>query len=227
MHLSAITVCIDFADFLADTLPVNRPHFNQYVIVTSSDDAATQRFARKHACKLVVSDRFRETHAFDKGAAINDGLAVADKRQWLCHLDADIVLPANFRQWLIGVRRVVKHADHLNEHIIGMHRHNCRNRAEWLKWLATHQRMRLKWPVEKLREWNQIPAGYLQIWHASMGARYPEGHPTASGSDIAFGEQFTYRFHPNQPRVIHLEAKSRQNEDYRGRKSPPWRELPP
>ncbi len=220
MHLTAITVCIDFADFLADTLPVNRHLFNQYVVVTSPSDTATQRLAEQHACKLVVTERHLAAGPLNKGAAINDGLDAANRRQWLCHLDADIVLPDVFRWWLFNAECNVKYGQHLEKHIIGMHRHNCRSRAEWLRYLATG---RHDWPVEKLRAWNQVPAGYLQIWHAAMNVRYPEGHPTASASDLVFGEQFVYRFHPDQPRVIHLENKARQDLDYSGRRSPPWR----
>ena len=221
MHLTGITVCIGFADFLADTLPVNRYLFNQYVIVTSPEDTETQRLAKANRCKLVITKRHRQNGPFNKGAAINDGIDNANRRQWLCHLDADIVLPEEFRWWLVNAGEHVKYDKHLDEHIIGMHRHNCRSRAEWLEYLRTGTHA---WPVEKLRKVDQIPAGFLQAWNAAvMDVRYPEHCPTASMSDLLFGEQFLYRFHPDQPRCIHLENKHRQDLDYSGRRSPRWK----
>lgn len=220
MHLTAITVCIDFADFLAETLPRNRHQFNQFVIVTSPEDAATQRLAKEHRCKLVVTDRHRRNGPFNKGAAINDGLAAMPKSQWVCHLDADIVLPDVFRWWMVHAKQHVKYPKHLSETIIGMHRVCCRGHNAWRQYLRTGKQ---KWPVEKLRRWNQYPAGYLQIWNAvAMHVRYPETCPTASMSDLLFARQFVYRFHPDHPRVIHLETKNRVNADYEGRRSPQW-----
>ena len=221
MHLTGITVCIGFDDFLAETLPRNRHLFNQFVIVTSPEDTETQRLAKANRCKLVITKRHRQNGPFNKGAAINDGIDNANRRQWLCHLDADIVLPDVFRQWILDARQHVKHGRHLDEHIIGMHRHNCRSRAEWLEYLRTGTHA---WPVEKLRKFDQIPVGFLQIWNAAvMDVRYPEHCPTASMSDLLFGEQFLFRFHPDQPRCIHLENKHRQDLDYAGRRSPRWK----
>lgn len=222
MHVAAVTVCVNFADFLADTLPVNRPHFDQYVVVTSPEDAATQRLAKRHDCTLVITERFREDGAFNKGRAINDGLDAADARQWVCHLDADIVLPLLFRLWLKNVRRLVRDPQHLRQTLLSLHRVCCTSREEWLRFrkTGTHD-----WPVEKLRRWNQVPAGYLQIWHASMPVRYPETSPTAGGSDLEFGRQFVYRFTCEHPRVIHLETKKQTSADYAGRRSAKWREL--
>ena len=58
--LEAVTVCVDYGDFLAQTLPGNMEHFDRYVIVTSSDDKETQDVARKYGAVLVIYEDFQK-----------------------------------------------------------------------------------------------------------------------------------------------------------------------
>jgi hypothetical protein len=91
--LSGVVVSVGFGAALAETLPRNIGHFDELVVVTSSDDDLTQALAAKHGAKLVVSNRcYDDDHAFNKGRMINDGFAALDNPDWVILLDADVVL---------------------------------------------------------------------------------------------------------------------------------------
>ena len=119
--IEAVTVCVNYAESLREVIS-NKLHFDRWVIVTTSYDTETQSVCEEHGLECVISDRIHEggeyifTHSglktssglkpgekvllesapLAKGKAINDGLVVCDKTDWLIHLDADIKLPDNF-----------------------------------------------------------------------------------------------------------------------------------
>jgi len=91
--LSGVVVSVGFAAALAETLPHNIDHFDELVVVTTSDDLETQALASQHGAKLVVSDRcYEDGHAFNKGRLINDGFVALNDPDWVILFDADVVL---------------------------------------------------------------------------------------------------------------------------------------
>lgn len=95
--MNAITVCVDYHDYLALTLPQNTRHFDKLLVVTSLDDRRTPAVALQYADQGVdvyATDAFtRDGAAFNKGLAIEEGLDILGRENLLCCLDADIVLP--------------------------------------------------------------------------------------------------------------------------------------
>jgi hypothetical protein len=93
--LRAITVCVDYLDYLSITLPINREHFSEYWVVTSpQDEGQVSVLAGEHGCRVVVTDLFwRGGARFNKWAALEHGLDVMGRHGWLTILDADIVYP--------------------------------------------------------------------------------------------------------------------------------------
>lgn len=94
-----VTICIDYADFLAHTLPHNRPLFTSYYIITEERDTATCELARAYDCILLFTSK---THS--KGAKFNKSGLMFDAQNhihprhpmaWIVKLDADIYLPAD------------------------------------------------------------------------------------------------------------------------------------
>ena len=233
MYLEGITVCIGFGDYLAETLLRNRPVVNRMIVVTEEKDTLTRRVAKASGCRIVLTNRHREDGAkFNKGKAINDGLAAAHYKGWLLYLDADIALPVGFRRELdrflkLGRIRFDNNpyenknkpkTNHFNV-VYGASRVNCPGISAWYEYLETGE---YNWPLEKLRANNSnSPPGYFQLWCALADATYPEDRPTASASDLAFARQFPYRiFLPFT--VLHLGQHGRVGEDHTGRKSKPW-----
>jgi len=100
--LSGVVVSVGFASVLAETLPLNKPHFDQLVVVTTSDDEQTQALATQHGATLVISDRcYDDDHAFNKGRMVNDGYAAVTDPDWVILFDADVVLNADTRHFVI------------------------------------------------------------------------------------------------------------------------------
>ncbi len=103
LRLEAVTVCVGFDDMLDLTLPLNHPHLDTMIVVTSHEDRATQQVAKKHGAICVQTDLFTKNgRHFNKGAAINAGFGRFQYHGWRLHLDSDIILPDNFRRVLFN-----------------------------------------------------------------------------------------------------------------------------
>lgn len=94
--IESLTICVEYDDFLAITLPRNKKHFDETLVITSPEDAATQKLAASQHCKCLVTDAFyRKGAMFNKGLAIEEGFNRLERREWICVWDADIVMPQN------------------------------------------------------------------------------------------------------------------------------------
>ncbi len=69
MILEGVTVSVNFADYLAETLPLNLRQFDDMVVVTAPEDVETQRIARYYGARLVLTDKFRTRWAAHRHAA--------------------------------------------------------------------------------------------------------------------------------------------------------------
>ena len=98
--LRAIMVCVDYADVLAITLPRNRHHFSEIMVVTSEEDKATQDLIVRLGVQGYVTDAFYRNGAkFNKWLAMEEGLdrfgrlGGQGKGCWICLMDADVIWP--------------------------------------------------------------------------------------------------------------------------------------
>jgi hypothetical protein len=92
----AITVSIDFSDFLSQALPHNRKHFEQYIVVTNHADTATADLARTWDCDLFRTEAFTQDSAyFNKYRAWEEAADYYQPSGWIASMDADVVLPKN------------------------------------------------------------------------------------------------------------------------------------
>jgi hypothetical protein len=102
MAIRALSVCVDFGDYLAWALPHNRRHFDSFTVVTTEEQ--TRRLCAQHGAAVVVTHRLHQNDsAFDRGAAINDGLVVLEREHsddWFCIVEADVILPWDLRHQL-------------------------------------------------------------------------------------------------------------------------------
>ena len=217
--IEAVTTCVNHSDFLAYTLPVNRQHFDRLIVCTSPEDKATQRVCDYYGVRYHATDAFASRwEQFRKGAAINEGLGLLERDCWLLHLDADIVLPPNFREVLVK-------ADLDTTMIYGADRVEFKSFAEWQRFIGSpephtqgngffihieHTGQRFGTRVAFQHHGGYIPIGYFQLWHADSGvSKYPEGHSDAGREDSHFPTLWPRKKRALIPEVIvyHLESE--------------------
>jgi hypothetical protein len=224
MRCEAITVCVGYADFLRETLPVNRPLVDDLIVVTSPDDAATLELCRRCSIRCIVSEEHRRGGPFNKARLIQRALDQVGAKDWLLHLDADIVLPRQFRelvQWAHLDERCIYGADRCN--LVGWPAwHKLKSeRGAWdnhsyenCVQFAAETPVGHRW-VSKLHGY--VPIGFFQLFHGSAIVRqgshlrhYPYHHGDAARTDVQFALQWDRRHRVLLPEVIvlHLESEA-------------------
>lgn len=221
MIVEAITVCVGFADYLAETLPLNKSQFSRRIIVTSEDDTDTQKLAREYDCKLVITSAHLYKGPFNKGRAINTGLNHVLLGHWICHIDADIVLPPGCHTRLAGYLEPLGIPSRRSDSIIGMARYMVTGKDQWEQFRQDWDERKLALEPPRLDN-KHIPVGFYQLWHTSANKRYPDNIPAANSSDLEFGKQFKYKRQVPE-RCYHLAATNApKGSDWLGRKTPLW-----
>ena len=212
--VNAITVCVNYADLLAITLPRMLTHFTSLHVLTDFDDRETYDLCIQHSRVRVSRTNlfYHEGAKFNKGKAIEEALKDSPQCDglWTCIIDADTYLPETMD---------------LSNLSFG-----C---------LHSPYRSLLKRPtkIPNESEWSRLPpgweqsnkefAGYFQLF-ASSDPRFTSGPPwysyskwtTAQGCD----SEFFKRWYPNNLvrlpfEVLHL---GELRENWEGRKTERW-----
>lgn len=213
--ISFICVCVDYSDYLEETLKYNHYIFNDIYIITTRSDCATKEIVKKYSnVSIVETDIFyKDNHPFNKGAALNIGLQNIKNKDWILIGDADCIYPNNLanlvanldKNCLYGMRReIVNSSKVLHDILVGKNK-----------------------PNPKLEKAMHYTPGYFQLFNTSSDKwlnkiiTYPE-FPTAQRVDRWFAK---YNFLPNERKiideafVIHLGPTTI---NWSGRKSPKW-----
>lgn len=233
MYIEAVTVCVNYSDFLAHTLPLNKHHFDHWVVITSREDRETQRLCKHHNVECLVTDRFTENgDKFNKAKGINEGLLYHSKREWMVHIDADIVLPPMFRQ-------IVERMSLNKDVIYGADRLMCPDFKQWMEYVKKPRPIYDEWifihlnvfPIaSRVADYNgdgYAPIGYFQMWHplSSKQLLYPEEHGAADRTDMAFAKKWSRenRALLAEIVVIHLDSENatvkEMGKNWQGRKT--------
>lgn len=236
-RLEAVITCLNYGDFLAETLPLNQSHLDRIVVVTGFNDELTKAVCEKHSVECVTTDMFTEGgRSFGKGPAINIGLQHLRQTGWVLQLDADIVLPNNCRNMLdkSALQR---------DCIYGAERVNVRSFERWAglkaKFHADPQfayRYLVTTPDDLPvganlvhRQYGYCPIGFFQLWHASYAhqhrLRYPETHGSAENEDVTWATRWPRAKRLLLPtvRVFHLESEqAKLGANWNGRKTKPF-----
>jgi hypothetical protein len=240
MRIETITVCVGYADFLAETARCNAGLFDRWIIVTSPDDEQTREVCRIHDLETVLSADHRRVAGglgggvFNKGRLIDRGLQHCSHDAWRLHLDADIALPQQFR-------RMLDSADLDEQKMYGCDRLMVRSWEQWqslLKsgWLNhTHCSVNVPRGVDIGTRWalastGYVPIGFFQLWHGDAdewrGRRirpYPIHHGDACRTDVQHSLQWDRRQRELLPEIIavHLESQvCKLGANWNGRTTP-------
>lgn len=206
--LRAILVSVDYTDLLRVTLPYNRHHFSEVMIITSYEDAVNVRpVAEANNARLFVTDAFyRAGASFNKWLALEEGLDVYGRHGFLCLMDADVLWPkvAPITPEVGKIYTPLRHilADPAKPFIVP-------EESEWCRY-RTHRNE---------AEW----AGYTQIFHATdpvLGA--PPWHDTlwthCGGADSFFQMKWDRSNKIRPPwKVLHI---GNPGENWFGRSTP-------
>lgn len=239
--IEAVTVCVDYGDFLSQVASHNRRSLDRWIVVTSPKDEETRSVCTKHSMDIVLSDEFhREGNDFAKSRGINAGLRQLKGDGWLLHIDADICLPLDMGECL-------RDADLRPGNIYGCHRLCIPGWDTWLALQAQGLYSRANGWLTEYRDKPQgcyvggtpagigngyTPIGFFQLWHGSetlswRSARkwYPVEHGGAARSDTAFSSLWDRANRVLIPEllVFHLEdekSKDGMGHNWKGRKSP-------
>lgn len=94
IELRAVIVCVDFHDYLKSTLPWNRHHFREVMVITSRKDLITMGIALRNNCRVFRTDSFYDDGAiFNKWKALEEGLDRFGRSGWITLLDSDTCWP--------------------------------------------------------------------------------------------------------------------------------------
>lgn len=169
--MKAILTCVDYGDILALTLPYNRHHFTEVVVVTTPADEETQQVAQAcNATLHVTPDFYLDGAPFNKWVPLEQGLDILGRDGLICIMDADIAWPKSLPQinWQPNIIYSPRRRIHLP----------------------------LSLPPEK--EWGTCPlhpvaeiwAGYTQIFHGTDTCLpkppWHQSHSNAGGPDTVF-----------------------------------------
>ena len=224
-RLEAVVVCVDYADYLEETLPHLLPHVDDLVVVTTPEDGRTHRACKRYGVRHLPTRCFyRDGERFNKARGINYGLANLKLDGWALHLDADIVLP-------LRTRYMLDNTDLEARKLYGCDRVNLAGRGEWdaLKLEANPQyewkclvhpprRLPLGSRIAHMEYGGYCPIGFFQLWNpAGSGVyRYPQVcQGTAEHSDVLHAIQWDREDRALVPEVIAIHLTTRSKGDDR------------
>jgi hypothetical protein len=233
--IEAVTVSVNYGDFLRAVAPYNRPLLDRWIVVTQPQDEETRQVCRDHAIECLLTEDFTTFGGFAKARGINRGLNLLEGDGLLLHLDADIALPYDFKQCL-------ENAAIDPTCIYGCDRLCVTGYKAWQRVRAAGLHAREHgWLVEKHRpdtwvggvpagpDTGYAPIGFFQLWGGPETLtwrfphkRYPERHGNAARTDVQFSLQWDRRRRLFLPEVVvfHLESENAaMGANWHGRKT--------
>lgn len=227
--IHAITVCVNYEDFLSITLPINLTWASTFTIVTIPEceekvNAVVDIYRKAifdSKITVVVSTRLHEGGSvFAKSRLINDGLFSVHSKfnpheDWICHIDADTfvsseILSPEFSRYRIG----------FDDIILGAVRYMVDSREQLMKYCYIEDGVYIIDYGRIMKEckcdrW--VAGGFFQMWNRVK--QYSQVSGDASADDMIFRSSFK-KFAAMVIPVVHLGTTC---SNWNGRITPLWR----
>lgn len=190
--LTTLTTSVNYADYLAETLPFTKARTDRVIVITAPQDLATIQLAAENGADVFETDAFfRNGAVFAKGSAINAALQHYKAEltdSWILHIDADIILPQRLE------------LNRLNPSILYGAQRRLIVGKDSLEFYKKHGQARLMARGRTITR----PIGFFQLWHGSNWRDYPTLSDNASWDDMEFIKLFEqYKFLSS---VYHLQT---------------------
>lgn len=99
MKIRALTVSVNYADFLALSIERWLSGLESLTVVTDMLDTATEELCRKAGAQLFRTNAFTRNGAiFNKGAAMEEGRQAYPFEGWQLFFDADVIPPLDWKE---------------------------------------------------------------------------------------------------------------------------------
>lgn len=223
MKIEAITVCMNYGDFLAHSLPLNKNHFDRTIVVTEPKDDHTKDICRYYGVEFIETYSAQlHRGEFHKGECVTEGIAKLNNPEWVVLIDADTVLQPNFRK-VIEELNTVEELDKTCLYTIDRIRFET-----FEEWMQFHSR-----PSYDLGSRARdgrfclphfVPTGFFQMWNVKETgiSQYIHEWVKCGGEDIRFAYLFprSKRLFLPETNCYHLASSPECN--WLGRKSKPF-----
>lgn len=194
--ISLLCVCVNYADYLEETLKYNHSIFNNIFIITIPQDHQTKQIIDNYNnVQYIETEIFYENNcAFNKGAGLNLGLQFIKQHtatEWLVIGDADCIYPRSLKEYI--------DQNILNKNYIYGMRREIVNSSKVLNDIMSGKYK----PTPRLEKNMRHIPGYFQLINLNADKfiqkiNYPE-FPTAQRSDRFFARD---NFAPNERSII-------------------------
>lgn len=240
MKITAVTVSVNYPDFLKHTLKENHKLFDKWIVITDLKDEETVKLCKEYENVVVArTDVFYTKGIFNKYAGINEGLKlVTEDDEWILFLDSDIVLHYE-------TRRVIENVAKDKTCIYGMDRLNCVGLDQYKDYNKGKGILEESWKLmtaglefgtrlvhhyghegENGRFEGWRPLGFFQLCYNGSFESYPQDSLGADHCDLEFPRIYFSR----EKRIlipelfcIHLESeRANKGVNWYGRKSLPF-----
>lgn len=237
MQLTAITVSVNYSDFLCHALLWNKHLFSKWIVVTDTKDNITKDLCVYHGVTCIQTDVFYEEGGFNKYAGINEALKKATKDEWVLFLDSDIILPPHTKRTLDNLemdKNSIYGIDRLDA--VGISQYiNFVNHPRNLidNWLVSSSNLPLgsriahiygqKGDNGKFSGWK--PLGFFQLAHSSSFNMYPQNCKGADHCDIVFANCYSRVNRLLIPEILSIHLVSDDatwSSNWNGRKTAPF-----
>ena len=173
-RLEAVVICVDYADYLAETLPFLLPHVDDVVVVTTPEDGRTHRVCKRHGVRFLPTRCFyREGEPSTRPAGSTTGWPTSSSTA-----GCSTSMRTSSCRRARGTCSATSDLD--PRKLYGCDRVNCVGRAAWDD-LKADPEVQYEWSclVKPPRRWplgariahmeygGYCPIGFFQLWNPS------------------------------------------------------------